>query len=671
MNYGTQAPETALSYHTVLQPEPVISAMQMHRTIYNFCGCVFYLCLGLMVAPSQSAAVSPDNAAALAQTLVAEQSGRVVAIAGITVHGELAADAVTALEDRITVQLVSDGGISVVSRSELETILREQSFQLSDLVDEESREEAGRFTGAELLVTGHLFTDRDELDLHLTDVESAEIVATTSSRIPSEVQIPVDNLMQHPGMDRPLRIAVVGIRDASTGTLTEQAAYYERKLETSLVLTLQRLDARHRVVSRIMLDKILRELNFQQSDMAEDQTIASIGLLLGADAVLTGRYDAARNAMTLYLLDVGSARYLAAESADMRRKLFGVPVNPWTIGGVSLAALLLFLYLRFARARRIRRRKIRKNLAIIRKKLKAARSQFKQAKVSAKGQKGLIEDLREVRRLLADLDELGGSFDNAGGASVKKKLQKYWGELGEFETPLYKDMVKIAAGNYTMGTNAGQMDAAPEHQVFVSSFYIDPEPVTNREYQIFVNATDHAAPYCKDDWAQPYNWKDGNYPKEIEDLPVVLVDWDDAAAYARWAGKRLPTEAEWERAGLGKTQNLDYPWGNHFDASQLNAKESNLKRVIKSGTFQPNSMGLYDMCGNVWEWISDWYDKDAYSKHAKSNPKGPAGGGMHCVRGGCWNSNAQLTKIKSRGCMEPNKKHHTIGFRCVKDDYEN
>ena len=151
-----------------------------------------------------------------------------------------------------------------------------------------------------------------------------------------------------------------------------------------------------------------------------------------------------------------------------------------------------------------------------------------------------------------------------------------------------KDMIYIPGGSFTMGTNNGDASHQPEHEVYVADFYLDRWPVTNAEYKKFIDDTDYPVPDYNVSWCDTkiYNWdsEQRTYPIEKADHPVVLVSWEDAMAYAAWAGKRLLTEAEWERAARG-IEGRRYPWGNAFTSGLCNSKEAELGQTSSVGHF--------------------------------------------------------------------------------------
>ncbi len=233
-------------------------------------------------------------------------------------------------------------------------------------------------------------------------------------------------------------------------------------------------------------------------------------------------------------------------------------------------------------------------------------------------------------------------------------------------------MLLIPTGTFGMGDPFGEglPHELPVHMVTVNSFYIDTTEVTNAVYKQFLDATGHKAP---DFWDDPAF----NAP----DQPVVGVAWLDAAAYAQWAGKRLPTEAEWEYAARGGRTGARYPWGDAITHDDANYKGKGGKDIWDNsapvGNFPPNDYGLYDMGGNVWEWCADEYDAKFYSVSEESNPI--AGklitfmnddfvnvDNPRVTRGGSWSSADNKLRVASRNLFDAPATSKTTGFRCAK-----
>jgi iron(II)-dependent oxidoreductase len=196
-----------------------------------------------------------------------------------------------------------------------------------------------------------------------------------------------------------------------------------------------------------------------------------------------------------------------------------------------------------------------------------------------------------------------------------------------------------------MGSEQGDEDEKPVHGVKLNAFYLDSHEVTNAQYRQFAEATGHRLP--------PF-WK-----PELDrpDEPVVGVSWHDAAAYAAWAGKRLPTEAEWEYAARGSSE-------TKADRAQDNIKSFGLLPV---GSLKPNAYGLYDMTGNVWEWCADWYGNDFYEVSPAGNPTGPVSGTLKVLRGGAWYCDRQEARPENRFYAAPGATSFNNGFRCARD----
>ena len=213
-------------------------------------------------------------------------------------------------------------------------------------------------------------------------------------------------------------------------------------------------------------------------------------------------------------------------------------------------------------------------------------------------------------------------------------------------------MVLIPAGSFDMGSGESS-DEQPVHTVYVDAFYMDEYEVTNAQYRKFMSATGHR---------EPRYWDDSDYNQPNQ--PVVGVDWNDAVAYARWAGRRLPTEAEWEYAARGGLSGRKYPWGDPISTSQANYG-SNVGKPVPVGSYSANGYGLYDMAGNVYEWCSDWYDEDYYSSSPSRNPQGPSSGSYRVLRGGSWFNLPYHLRVAYRNNYIPASAYDTYGFRCV------
>jgi formylglycine-generating enzyme required for sulfatase activity len=246
-----------------------------------------------------------------------------------------------------------------------------------------------------------------------------------------------------------------------------------------------------------------------------------------------------------------------------------------------------------------------------------------------------------------------------------------------------------------MGADDGDEDERPVHRVFVDTFSISAHPITNEQFAQFVRATGHPAPVLRElprvvtpaheatfrDLAAPYAWR-GGPPPEREKHPVVLVSYTDATAYCTWLSRilaravRLPTEAEWERAARGGLDGKRYPWGDDIDPSRANfLSDPTLKRqrgTSPVGSYPPNGFELFDMSGNVWEWIADWYSPDVYSETERRNPIGPPSGVLRIVRGGSWVTHdvVQL-RCAHRHKVPIDTYVYSIGFRVVYSDAVN
>ncbi len=228
-----------------------------------------------------------------------------------------------------------------------------------------------------------------------------------------------------------------------------------------------------------------------------------------------------------------------------------------------------------------------------------------------------------------------------------------------------ENMRLIPGGEFTMGKNTERGgDFHPAHKVVVDSFYMDSHEVTNAEYLKFCQETGHKFPEF---WNVGIFHCGENFP----DYPVMGVNWYDAMKYAEWAGKRLPTEAEWEYAARGGLVDNEFPNGNTWETSirrnNTTGEWENLTVEVQS--FEPNGFGLYDMGGNVWEWTFDIYQHNYYENSPENNPRGAEEGTCRVIRGGSWHSGKMCHKVYFRKGLTSNWVDFAVGFRCVKDSH--
>jgi len=279
-------------------------------------------------------------------------------------------------------------------------------------------------------------------------------------------------------------------------------------------------------------------------------------------------------------------------------------------------------------------------------------------------------------------------------------------------------MVYIPGGEFLMGTDSREGypsdGEGPVRNVGVSSFYMDTYAVTNKQFEQFINETSYVTDAEKYGWSFVFNqfvsketfkkvsqkvlqtpwWLvvNGAYWKQPEGLdstvqgredhPVVHISWNDAAAYANWAGKRLPTEAEWEFAARGNLEQQIYPWGNELNPNgehrcniwqgtfpTHNAAEDGFMGTAPAKYYPPNGFGLYQAAGNVWEWCSDWFTSNPSIPNT-ADPSGPEAGTSRVMRGGsylCHESYCNRYRVAARTSNTPDSSTGNLGFRCVKD----
>jgi len=262
------------------------------------------------------------------------------------------------------------------------------------------------------------------------------------------------------------------------------------------------------------------------------------------------------------------------------------------------------------------------------------------------------------------------------------------------------DMVLIPAGEFEMGSNSGESGEKPVHSVYVDAFYLDKYEVTNAQYAVFLNEMGKDSEgglvwYDAGDAYARIALLGGSYKVMVgyENHPVEAVSWYGAMAYAAWAGKRLPTEAEWEKAARGGLAGQKYPWGNAApNGTQCNFADRNFasdwsdktaddgyQYTAPIGSYPPNGYGLYDMAGNVWEWCLDEWDSDFYAVSAARNPLSGAQSlrwllnnytgvkSLRVLRGGSWVNDARSVRVAFRSYSNPSDTgYNPDGFRCAR-----
>lgn len=234
------------------------------------------------------------------------------------------------------------------------------------------------------------------------------------------------------------------------------------------------------------------------------------------------------------------------------------------------------------------------------------------------------------------------------------------GEIGVRE-------VLIPAGEFAMGSpeSEGQPDERPAHNVYLGAYYIDQFEVTGKDFEKYLEANPEAHPTITGWWGRKVR-------TDMADKPVFGLRWERCRKYCQWRGKRLPTEAEWERAAAGSTGRR-YPWGNE-PVEQHRANFGKCCFIMKGGILQKKGSykegktpdEIFDLAGNIAEWVYDWYDKNYYKISPYKNPKGPEIGKYHTIRGGAWNSVADYMRSANRYGHDDAKDFYGIGCRCAR-----
>jgi formylglycine-generating enzyme required for sulfatase activity len=297
-----------------------------------------------------------------------------------------------------------------------------------------------------------------------------------------------------------------------------------------------------------------------------------------------------------------------------------------------------------------------------------------EAKGLMTGGKVSPEKLRQVEEALDSANELGLNNDQlALYQQLQMKLPRQRAVAVSNKLPLGGSsvvgsmvdahdmpMVLVPAGEFTMGSTMGD-DEKPVRRVYLNAFHVDKFEVTVGQYARYLEVTD---------MEEPPDWNIMNQPQH-QRRPVVNVSWEDAVNYCKWAGKRLPTEAEWEKAARG-TDGRIYPWGNEaptrLHANYGRKEWDNHQALTPVGSFEEGKSpyGIYDMAGNAWEWVFDWYDHDYYIKGSKKNPIGPAKGDGKVVRGGSWLYVPEFLRSAHRFDAQPTNRLFGYGFRCAR-----
>jgi formylglycine-generating enzyme required for sulfatase activity len=220
-------------------------------------------------------------------------------------------------------------------------------------------------------------------------------------------------------------------------------------------------------------------------------------------------------------------------------------------------------------------------------------------------------------------------------------------------------MAQVPAGEFIMGSNERWDDEAPEHISITDAFYIDRSEITNADYKVFVEATQRT---------HPFHWPEGSLPKGKENHPVVYVSWFDANDYCSWAGKRLPTEQEWEKAARGE-EGLIYPWGNEWSLDKSNNPYKNSTGTEPVGSYPEgrSPYGLNDISGNVWEWVDSYYlphpgNPVTRAEYGEDKRVLKGGSWFDCLSYGCGLSAPTF----NRSFFTPEVKNNSFGFRCAK-----
>ncbi|MBM3240218.1 hypothetical protein FJZ31_28365 [Candidatus Poribacteria bacterium] len=590
------------------------------------------------------------------------------------------------LSEKLSIRLTQSGRFKVIDRSKLELILKEQKLSLTGIIAPEKMKELGKLYGIDAFifgrkVQGFATSEIPIVVLKLIDVNTGVILWADTFGDANDELVKIAQQVTKFGTanlrtERPIRTLAFwrmegsfdmeGLMDVMATELTKQG--------------------RFQVVDRQNVKALLEEQKFTRSGLVNPATMKEFGKLYGIDALL---YGAASEGFTLKLVDASTATILWAEPVveirewiapvltshkqftdDIIENLLKPNPNLSAVNTVAIWQIVdetdsVAFPLELSDSLGERILKETKFKLVDRSTLEAI---LKEQKMSGEG---VIDPASRQQVKLLGIDAyLFGRLSRTEEKTITLVLKLLSVDTGGllwinkssaellFQT---EGMVQIPAGWFLMGSpiGVGMDDEHPQHKVWVDAFLIDRCEVTNAQYEKFMKETGHSA---------PKHWNNDKYNKP--DYPVVGVSWYDAVTYAKWAGKRLPTEAEWEKAARGGLVGKRYPWGDDISHDNANCYGTGGRDRWEStspvGSFPPNGYGLYDIMGNVYEWCADWYDRNYYRNSPEKNPKGPNTRDRRVVRGGgCIGSETVYERWFDVVALDPSGR--CLGFRCAQD----
>ncbi|CAM2006019.1 SUMF1/EgtB/PvdO family nonheme iron enzyme [Acanthopleuribacter pedis] len=279
-----------------------------------------------------------------------------------------------------------------------------------------------------------------------------------------------------------------------------------------------------------------------------------------------------------------------------------------------------------------------------------------------------LESVIEEKKAAGRFKEVADTYEEIYRINSSEATRAQWQKYRAWAPPA--GMSYVPLGSFIMGNNRFSA-TKPKRRVYLGSYYIDKHEVTNGEFLAFVQANPQWAPgriaADKHDGNYLAHWRGGRPSDDMMNRPVRFVSWYAAEAYARWKGKRLPTEAEWEKAATGNTKGLKYWWGDYSDAKQAVYEFYPEKRPAKVGSFPENGYGVFEILGNVEEWVADTYDETFYRRAGEENPVNMDEGSLKTYRGGSFRSRGRDLTVFSRNGADPRTCNDFTGFRCAQD----